>query len=199
MSSQFRWQIPDELVVPKVYRQASTSRVLTMERFYGTSLSNAEAVKQISDNPEALLNETLNTWFSSLTQCQIYHADLHAGNVMVLEDGRVGFIDFGIVGRVPEDVWGALLSLGVAIPARDFLAIAEALATMGATDIKVNIPQFAKDMESLVDEIFAFCRSTGPSISPFNAWTLSKSIETLPLRMERHSENALKLFDRHSY
>ncbi len=47
--------------------------------------------------------------------------------------------------------------------------------------------------KDLVDEVYAFCRSTGPAISPFNAWTLSKSIETLPLRMERHSENALKL------
>lgn len=47
--------------------------------------------------------------------------------------------------------------------------------------------------KDLVDEIFAFCRSTGPSLSPFNAWVLSKSLETLALRMERHSENALAL------
>ena len=47
--------------------------------------------------------------------------------------------------------------------------------------------------QDLVDEIFAFCRSTGPSLSPFNAWVLSKSLETLALRMERHSENALAL------
>jgi len=38
-----------------------------------------------------------------------------------------------------------------------------------------------------------FCRHTGPSMSPFNAWTLSKSLETLELRMEKHSQNALKL------
>jgi O-succinylhomoserine sulfhydrylase len=45
----------------------------------------------------------------------------------------------------------------------------------------------------LVDSIFAFCRSTGPTLSAFNAWVLSKSLETLALRMERHSENALAL------
>jgi O-succinylhomoserine sulfhydrylase len=43
----------------------------------------------------------------------------------------------------------------------------------------------------LVKEIFDFCRATGPSLSPFNAWVLSKSVETLALRMEKHSENAL--------
>lgn len=42
----------------------------------------------------------------------------------------------------------------------------------------------------LIKEIYAFCRSTGPAISPFNAWTLSKSLETLSIRMERHSSNA---------
>ena len=43
----------------------------------------------------------------------------------------------------------------------------------------------------LVKEIFDFCRATGPALSPFNAWVLSKSVETLALRMEKHSENAL--------
>ena len=47
--------------------------------------------------------------------------------------------------------------------------------------------------KELIKEVYLFCRSTGPALSPFNAWVLSKSLETLHLRMERHSENALKL------
>jgi O-succinylhomoserine sulfhydrylase len=47
--------------------------------------------------------------------------------------------------------------------------------------------------KELIKDIYLFCRSTGPSLSPFNAWLLSKSLETLHVRMERHSENALKL------
>lgn len=45
----------------------------------------------------------------------------------------------------------------------------------------------------LIKDIYLFCRSTGPSLSAFNAWLLSKSLETLDVRMERHSNNALKL------
>jgi O-succinylhomoserine sulfhydrylase len=45
----------------------------------------------------------------------------------------------------------------------------------------------------LIKEIYLFCRSTGPSLSPFNAWVLSKSLETLDVRMERHASNALYL------
>jgi len=47
--------------------------------------------------------------------------------------------------------------------------------------------------QELVHDIYLFCRSTGPSLSPFNAWLLSKSLETLDVRMERHSSNALYL------
>ena len=45
----------------------------------------------------------------------------------------------------------------------------------------------------LIKEVYLFCRSTGPSLSPFNAWILSKSLETLDVRMERHASNALYL------
>ena len=47
--------------------------------------------------------------------------------------------------------------------------------------------------KDLIEEIYAFSRSTGPALSPFNAWVLSKSLETLAVRMDRHGENALKL------
>jgi O-succinylhomoserine sulfhydrylase len=45
--------------------------------------------------------------------------------------------------------------------------------------------------KDLIHEIYLFCRSTGPALSPFNAWVLSKSLETLDVRMERHASNAL--------
>jgi O-succinylhomoserine sulfhydrylase len=47
--------------------------------------------------------------------------------------------------------------------------------------------------KDLIKEIYLFCRSTGPALSPFNAWVLSKSLETLDVRMERHASNALFL------
>ncbi|MFT3680606.1 MAG: O-succinylhomoserine sulfhydrylase [Ferruginibacter sp.] len=47
--------------------------------------------------------------------------------------------------------------------------------------------------KKLIHDIYLFCRSTGPALSPFNAWILSKSLETLDVRMERHAKNALAL------
>jgi O-succinylhomoserine sulfhydrylase len=50
--------------------------------------------------------------------------------------------------------------------------------------------------KELIREIYLFCRNTGPALSPFNAWVLSKSLETLSVRMDRHCENALQLAGR---
>lgn len=47
--------------------------------------------------------------------------------------------------------------------------------------------------KELINEIYLFCRNTGPALSPFNAWVLSKSLETLDVRMERHAKNALQI------
>ncbi len=45
----------------------------------------------------------------------------------------------------------------------------------------------------MIKEVYLFSRSTGPALSPFNAWVLSKSLETLAVRMDRHCDNALRL------
>jgi aarF domain-containing kinase len=141
------------VVVPKVYLQGTKKRVLTMERFFGAPLSDIDSVRRYTANAEETLISALNTWFKSLTQCQIYHADLHAGNVMVLEDGRVGFIDFGIVGKISKPTWDALLNLMVAIPARDYFGIANSLTTIGATNKNINTITFAKDIQALVESL----------------------------------------------
>ncbi|KAA3439662.1 trans-sulfuration enzyme family protein [Rufibacter hautae] len=47
--------------------------------------------------------------------------------------------------------------------------------------------------KELIKDIYLFCRSSGPALSPFNAWVLSKSLETLDVRMERHAANALSI------
>lgn len=158
--------------VPRTYPHASTRRVLTMERFHGVPLSDIEGVKRYSLDPEQTLVDALNVWFMSLSECQIYHADLHAGNVMVLTDGRVGFIDFGIVGRISPEVWAALLSLAQSLPVGDFHAIAQALVTMGATHHAVRVDEFAADIQALMEKL---TQTTGELDSVLADFTLSLS------------------------
>lgn len=141
----------EQVIVPKVYHDLSSEKVLVMERFYGVPLSDIEGIRKITNDPEFALVQALDTWFMSLRKCQIYHADLHAGNVMMLNDGRIGFIDFGIVGRLSEVTWDGITSLAVCVPAQDFDGLALALSKIGATKDKaqLDLKRFAKDLESL--------------------------------------------------
>ena len=149
----FRQYLDDTLntqaVAPRVYPQLSTARVLTMERFFGASLTDPVALKRCTDDPEGLLVTALNTWFGSLMQCRTFHADLHAGNLMALRDGRIGFIDFGIVGRIREETWKAMFALADGLPRGDFKVVAEGLAVMGATKEGVDTAALAADLEDL--------------------------------------------------
>jgi aarF domain-containing kinase len=149
----FRTYLDDTLnrnaAVPRVYPELSTARVLTMERFWGAPLTDAAGLRRCTDDPEGLLVDALNTWFGSLMQCRTFHADLHAGNLMALRDGRIGFIDFGIVGRIREETWRAMFALAEGLPRGDFAAVAEGLAVMGATREGVDIGRLAADLEAL--------------------------------------------------
>lgn len=176
-----------QVVVPKVYLLGTKKRVLTMERFYGAPLSDFASVKRYCKNPEETLINALNTWFQSLTQCQIYHADLHAGNVMVLEDGRVGFIDFGIVGKVSKTTWDALLDLMESIPAGDYHGIAKSLITIGATNKNVNMITLAKDIQSLVESIKAEDREISMMDDEFMPGAPDEFIRNFTLKLSQIS------------
>lgn len=136
-------------IAPKVYHQHSTRRVLTMQRFYGVPLTDFEVVKKVSKDPTQVLITAMNTWFGSLMMCESFHADLHAGNLMLLEDGRVGFIDFGIVGQLKPEVWTACIAFMDALQKTDYSLMAENMLGMGMTDHKVDTQVLAADLERL--------------------------------------------------
>ena len=95
------------VTIPKVYSKYSTSKVLVMEELRGISLTSylegdASYRSMVSPNrsTEQLIIEALNAWIASVGMCESFHADVHAGNLFVLNDGRLSFIDFGSVGRI---------------------------------------------------------------------------------------------------
>lgn len=142
-----------DATAPQVYREQTSLRVLTMERFYGAPLTDLESIRRYSQNPEQTLVNALNTWFASLMLCNFFHADVHAGNLMALEDGRIGFIDFGIVGRIKKETWLSMNSLMEAMGREDYPLMARSLAGIGATDETIDVNRFAADLEALFTKL----------------------------------------------
>ena len=85
-----------DATAPIPYPAASSKRVLTMEYLDGVPLADLEGIRKFTASPEATLVSALRTWALSVAVNDKFHADVHAGNLLVLEDGRIGFIDFGI-------------------------------------------------------------------------------------------------------
>ncbi|TGN39471.1 ABC1 kinase family protein [Marinobacter confluentis] len=143
----------EDATVPKVYEVASTRRILTMERFHGVPLTDLESIRGYARDPERTLITAMNTWFSSLTQCEFFHADVHAGNLMVLKDGRVGFIDFGIVGRIRPDTWQAVSDFISSVMVGNFDGMADAMIRIGITHQRVSVSDLAADLRNLYQQM----------------------------------------------
>ena len=143
----------DSVTAPRVYRDQTTKKVLTMERLRGVSMVDAESIRTITNDPESLIITALNTWTTSVMTMPWFHADVHSGNLLVLDDGRVGFIDFGMVGRVGEKTFNAVSELSTAMALGDYDGMAQALCNMGATDEDVDVQKFGRDIEAVMNDI----------------------------------------------
>jgi len=146
-------ELATRVTVPSVYRQASATRVLTLERLYGVPLTDLDSVRQYSESPELALILALNTWISSVLTNEWFHADVHAGNLLMLTDGRVAFIDFGIVGGIPRKTADAMLDFVRAYPQGDMPAVAAAISDMGFTAEGVDNEAFARDLTEVIASI----------------------------------------------
>ena len=141
---------------PLVYLQHSTKKILVLERLNGVSMLDDRMLSLTKDptvGTEAILT-ALNIWTLSIRTMPWFHADVHAGNLLLLNDGRVGFIDFGIVGRISPQILTAVTELSTALVNQDSLGMARALCQMGATDANVNLEQFAQDIDTVLNRLY---------------------------------------------
>ncbi|CAH9060031.1 unnamed protein product [Cuscuta epithymum] len=138
---------------PRVYQQCSTRRILTMERLHGVPLTDLDSINSLVPNPETSLITALNVWFGSLLACESFHADVHAGNLWLLRDGRIGFLDFGIVGRISPKTWAGMEMFLTSMGTKEYDAMASGLIDMGATGNDVDAKAFARDLEKLFSSI----------------------------------------------
>ena len=174
----------EDATVPRVYESCSTRRILTMERFHGVPLTDLESIRGYARDPERTLITAMNAWFASLTQCEFFHADVHAGNLMVLKDGRVGFIDFGIVGRIRPDTWQAVSDFISTVMVGNFEGMADAMIRIGITHQKVQVAELAADLRRLYQQMDTMV----PDEVPYQAEQAEDDVNNILMDMVRIGE-----------
>jgi aarF domain-containing kinase len=92
----------DVLTVPAPVPELCSRRVLTMEYLDGVAIDDLAAIEQMGHDLRPIVLALVRAWFASALRHGTFHGDVHAGNLMVLTDGRIGIVDWGIVGRLDD-------------------------------------------------------------------------------------------------
>lgn len=91
------------IVVPEPITELSGPRVLTMEYLTGHPIDDLGAIEEMGLDPKPIIDQMVKAFFMTALRWGFFHGDVHAGNLLVLTDGRIGVLDWGIVGRLDPD------------------------------------------------------------------------------------------------
>jgi ubiquinone biosynthesis protein len=149
--------------VPRPYPELCARTVIVMERIHGkriTDIAPAEAPK--------IIERLVETAFEHVFVDGLFHGDPHPGNLLVTDDGRLAFIDFGLVGRVAREAQDRLLLLLLALSLRDADTLARLIVRLGESETRVEIAQLRGAVTKLVDRYFGLTVSEVSTASVFN-------------------------------
>ncbi len=113
--------------VPKIYWNATTEKVLTMEFIHGTKVTELEELRARNVSPEKVNRLLIRTYLKQLLEDGFFHADPHPGNLLVMPDGRLAFFDFGMVGRISSKLQAKMIDAFFHVVAKDPVGIAQDL------------------------------------------------------------------------
>lgn len=152
-----------ETYVPKVYEEFSNNNVLCMEFIDGIKVTDTATLLQYNIDPVNISETGLRLFVSQILNYGFFHADPHAGNILVKKDGKVVFIDFGAVGKIPPNDKEVLENLIVSFVAKNPHKIVRYLKKMA---ISYEIPD-ERRFENDVEDILNFVHSS--SLKEINA------------------------------
>lgn len=145
-----------ETYVPKVYDEFSNNNVLCMEFVDGIKVTDKQELVKCNIDPVTISEVGLRLFVSQILDYGFFHADPHAGNILVKRDGKVVFIDFGAVGKIQPNDKEILENLIVAFVAKNPHKIVRYLKKMA---VSYEIPD-ERRFENDVEEVLNFVHST---------------------------------------
>jgi ubiquinone biosynthesis protein len=167
-----------EVVVPKVYKSLSTSKILTLERFEGLRVNNIPALDAAGINRKQVVDLGARAFFKSVMIDGLFHGDLHGGNLFILPGNRLGIIDFGIVGRLSERSRDQLVNMITSLVTEDYENLCYQYAELGGAGPSIDFDGFTREVRN------AIAPYLGLSISEVNTGKLLIEATKIAARYE---------------
>ncbi|MBA3455124.1 MAG: AarF/ABC1/UbiB kinase family protein [Deltaproteobacteria bacterium] len=131
---------------PVPHHEYTTRKILVMERFHGLRVDKFEEIKARGIDGETKLVDGLRAWFQCVVFYGFFHGDVHAGNLMLLDDDTIGFLDFGIVGRFDEKERYLVTDYMIAFASGNYKRLAEIIIEMAGAPQGLDVDAFVADL-----------------------------------------------------
>lgn len=138
------------IIIPKIYWEFTTAKVLTMQYVDGKKLS--ELGRADRSRIRSALDSVAVTLLKQVFEDGFFHADLHPGNILLTKDNRIAFLDFGIVGRMDAEERHSSMKMFVAILKCDADATVDALLELGSKSKSSNIHEFRREVREELEQ-----------------------------------------------
>ena len=162
-----------EVKVPAIYWRYTNRRVLTLEWIEGIKLTDVEKIKAAGLDTDRLIRIGVTSGLQQLLEFGFFHADPHPGNLFATADGRMAYIDFGMMDQLEEDTKETLVSAVVQLINRDYYALTKDFVQLGFLTSDINIEPIIPALEKVLGN------AMGESVSNFNFKTITDEFSEL--------------------
>ncbi len=167
----------EEICIPGVHWHCSTSKVLTMDYVEGIHLNRLAELRQGGFDSKEIAERLVNAMFEQIFTGGHFHADPHPGNLLATLDGKLAFIDFGMIGRLSPEMRDHLSSLVIALMRRSNEGMLRAILRMGLLDDTRDMDSLRTDLERLHDRYYDI---------PFSEISIGEALNDLFATAQRH-------------
>ncbi len=145
----------EDIVVPKLYEQFSTRRVLTMDFIDGIKVSAIEDLRKAGIDPKIVAKKGFDLLCKQIFTYRFFHADPHPGNIFILDGGKIAFIDFGMMGSIGlKDRRYFVDMIYYVVKEEEERAALAILKLAKVKNEHLDVDAFAKDMGDIIRTYF---------------------------------------------
>ncbi|HOX39250.1 MAG TPA: AarF/ABC1/UbiB kinase family protein [Candidatus Brocadiia bacterium] len=144
-----------DVIVPKVFWEYTTSKVLTLERLEGEDLAGVSDLEARGIDPKKLARTLVDLFLIQFLDLGIFHADPHPGNIRILPGGKLALIDFGLVGHVTNELQNHLCSALIAVSTGNVELVVEILAELGIIQDDTDLRALRSALTEILDKYYS--------------------------------------------